>query len=182
MGGEIGVTSVLGVGSTFYFTAQVGQTSAAAPVHDTGCPPAITTQPVQLSDPVRSIRGAKVLLVEDNTANQLVATAFLEAMGLVVELANDGREAVQKVSAVNYDVVLMDLQMPVMDGFEATRVIRGLENGSHLPIIAMTAAALAEDRQAAEDAGMNEHLSKPIEPTKLAQALLKWIPAKDFRT
>ncbi|OGT89238.1 MAG: hypothetical protein A2514_09960 [Gammaproteobacteria bacterium RIFOXYD12_FULL_61_37] len=122
------------------------------------------------------IHGARVLLVEDNLTNQLVAREFLLRMGLFVDVANNGQEALVRVGAQAYDIVLMDLHMPVMDGFEATRRIRALGRGGDLPIVAMTAAAMAEDRQATEAAGMNDHLSKPVEAQTLAAMLLKWVP------
>ena len=124
----------------------------------------------------RSIHGARILLVEDNSTNQLVATGFLTKMGLNFDVANHGREAVDKVAANNYHAVLMDLQMPVMDGFEATRLIRSMDKGRNLPILAMTAAAMTQDRQATEKAGMNAHVAKPIDPRILLTALLKWVP------
>jgi two-component system sensor histidine kinase/response regulator len=105
-----------------------------------------------------------------------VATGFLTKMGLNFDVANHGREAVDKVAANNYDAVLMDLQMPVMDGLEATRLIRGMDKGRNLPILAMTAAAMTQDRQATEKAGMNAHVAKPIDPRILLAALLKWVP------
>jgi signal transduction histidine kinase/DNA-binding response OmpR family regulator/HPt (histidine-containing phosphotransfer) domain-containing protein len=126
----------------------------------------------------KPIQGAKVLLVEDNSTNQLVAQEFLKMMGIDVEIAENGRKAVEAVAFRSFDAVLMDLQMPVMDGFEATRLIRATAHGRELPIIAMTAAALTDDRRATEMAGMNEHVSKPIEPGRLAEALLRWIPAR----
>ncbi|MDD2767479.1 MAG: response regulator [Methylococcus sp.] len=121
------------------------------------------------------IRGARVLLVEDNPTNQLVAERLLEKMGMVVELAVNGREAVEKVKERDYDAVLMDLQMPVMDGFEATSAIRTLDKARGLPVIAMTAAAMVKDQRRTEAAGMNDHINKPIEPEKLAAALVRWI-------
>ncbi len=122
------------------------------------------------------IRGASILLVEDNPVNQQVAREFLEKAGLVVEIAADGREAVDKVKLYgHYDLVLMDLQMPGMDGFEATRLIRGMERGKELPIIAMTAAAMRQDRDATARVGMNGHIAKPVDPNELVQALLTWI-------
>ncbi|CAK0781563.1 two-component system, sensor histidine kinase and response regulator [Gammaproteobacteria bacterium] len=123
----------------------------------------------------RPIHGARLLLVEDNTTNQIVAKGFLEKMGLAVEMAQNGREAVDKVAHQDYDAVLMDLQMPEMDGFEATRLIRATPRGSDLPIIAMTAAAMQEDKQAAEAAGMNDHIAKPIDFQALVVGLLKWV-------
>lgn len=130
----------------------------------------------RLQDMTQPIRGARILLVEDNHANQVVAVAFLESMGLKVEVAENGQEAVDKSASTKYDLILMDLQMPVMDGFEATRTIRVTENGKSTPILAMTAAALISDQQLTLQAGMNQHLSKPIMPLELASALLKWIP------
>lgn len=123
-----------------------------------------------------SIRGAHVLLVEDNPTNQLVASGFLEKLGLSLEIANDGREAVQKVIAGGrFGAVLMDLQMPVMDGFEATRQIREHLHGERLPILAMTAAAMTHDKDAALAAGMDDHIAKPIDFAKLVSVLTKWI-------
>jgi CheY-like chemotaxis protein len=133
-------------------------------------------QTQNLFELTRSIHGGRVLLVDDNATNQLVATGFLTKMGLHFDVANDGREAVFKVAANQYDVVLMDLQMPVMDGFEATKQIRSTAKGRNLPILAMTAAAMVQDRQATEIAGMNGHLAKPIDTRELASALLKWVP------
>jgi len=124
----------------------------------------------------RPIQGARILLVEDNPTNQLVATGFLTKMGLNFDVANHGREAVDKVAANDYHAVLMDLQMPVMDGFEATRLIRNMAKGINLPILAMTAAAMTQDRQATEKAGMNAHVAKPIDARELLSALLKWVP------
>ena len=122
------------------------------------------------------IRGAEVLLVEDNTTNQEVALAMLGKMGLRVAVANNGQEALDKLQTKRYALVLMDLQMPVMDGFEATAAIRATALGQDLPIIAMTAAAFPEDRKRVHEAGMNDYVSKPIDPQQLVSALLRWLP------
>ncbi|MBF0527350.1 MAG: response regulator, partial [Deltaproteobacteria bacterium] len=111
--------------------------------------------------------------------NQQVAREFLEKAGLVVDIAVDGYEAVEKVKLTDYDVVLMDLQMPRMDGFEATRLIRYLDQGKDLPIIAMTAAAMKQDRQRTKSAGMNGHVAKPIDPEELIETLLAWIKPRN---
>ena len=124
---------------------------------------------------LRKIRGARVLLAEDNEINQQVAEEILEQAGLVVRIANNGKEAVEMVKAGNFDVVLMDIQMPVMGGFEATQEIRRDERFKDLPIIAMTAHAMAGDREKSIEAGMNDHVTKPIDPDQLISALVKWI-------
>ena len=122
-----------------------------------------------------AIRGATVLLVEDNELNQEVATDLLRGAGLVVDLAGNGRIAVDKVQAASYDIVLMDMQMPVMDGLMATRAIRTMPQFEALPIVAMTANAMQSDREACREAGMNDHVAKPIEPEDLFRALLRWV-------
>lgn len=125
---------------------------------------------------MQSIAGAQILLAEDNKINQQVAQEILEQAGLVVEIANDGQEAVEMVQAKNYDIILMDLQMPVMGGLEATTVIRNLKSEEkNIPIIAMTAHAMAGDKEKSLAKGMNGHVNKPIDPDKLFATLLKWI-------
>ena len=121
------------------------------------------------------IRGTRVLLAEDNEINQQVAEEILQQAGLVVSIANNGKEALEMCSAGNYEVVLMDIQMPVMGGFEATQAIRKDERFKDLPIIAMTAHAMAGDREKSIEAGMNDHVTKPIDPDQLISALMKWI-------
>jgi two-component system sensor histidine kinase/response regulator len=141
------------------------------------------------AEALEHIRGARVLLVEDNEINQQVAMEILESAGLNVSLASDGREAVNAVKATDYDAVLMDVQMPVMDGYTATREIRNLEStrpkGSsqaeirNVPIIAMTAHAMAGDEEKSLGAGMNDHVTKPIDSDQLFATLKKWIrPSK----
>ena len=122
------------------------------------------------------IHGAHVLLVEDNATNQFIATRLLSKIELRVDVAQHGQEAVQMVAARDYDAVLMDLQMPIMDGLEATRLIRNTGKGRKLPIIAMTAAAMLRDREATRAAGMNAHIAKPIDADELASTLVAWIP------
>ena len=122
-----------------------------------------------------AIRGAKVLLVEDNEINQQVAQELLQGVGLVVSLASNGQEAVDAVAENGFDVVLMDVQMPVMDGYEATRAIREDPQLGSLPIIAMTANAMAGDREKCLAAGMNDHVAKPIDPDDLFSTLAQWI-------
>jgi two-component system sensor histidine kinase/response regulator len=124
---------------------------------------------------LRKIRGARVLLAEDNEINQQVAEEILQQAGLVVRIANNGKEALEMVKAGNFDVVLMDLQMPVMGGFEATQEIRRDERFQDLPIIAMTAHAMGGDREKSIEAGMNDHLTKPIDPDQLISELVKWV-------
>jgi PAS domain S-box-containing protein len=163
-----------------------------------------TTQPMdQEAQRLKYFRGARVLLAEDNEINQQVAKEILENAGLKVSLADDGQKAVTAVKAHEYDVVLMDIQMPVMDGYAATRKIREWECGIRnaeggkdsdlnsafripnsefkgLPIIAMTAHAMTGDREKSLDAGMNDHVAKPIDPDQLFATLQKWIrPAED---
>ncbi len=131
---------------------------------------------------LQKIRGARVLLAEDNEINQQVAEEILQQAGLVVRIANNGKEAVEMVKAGKFDVVLMDIQMPVMGGFEATQEIRRDERFKDLPIIAMTAHAMAGDREKSIEAGMNDHVTKPIDPDQLISALVKWIKPGDRKT
>jgi PAS domain S-box-containing protein len=122
-----------------------------------------------------AISGARILLAEDNETNQLVALDILERMGLDVTVANNGLEALECLQQADFDAVLMDLQMPVMDGLEAARRIRQEERWNGLPIIAMTAAVMEQDRAACTAAGMNDHVAKPIAQQELLQALLRWV-------
>ena len=124
------------------------------------------------------VRGARVLLVEDNDLNQEVAAGILRLAGLMVDIAGNGQIALDKVAQNAYDLVLMDMQMPVMDGITATLAIRQREEWQHLPIVAMTANARDSDRERCLQAGMVDFVTKPIEPEELGRVLLRWIPDK----
>ncbi|NTV13896.1 MAG: response regulator [Desulfobulbaceae bacterium] len=128
-----------------------------------------------------TIKGARILLVEDNELNQDVASELLRDAGFVVDLAENGRIALEKIRATDYDIVLMDMQMPVMDGVTATREIRREERFQDLPVVAMTANAMQSDRNLCLAAGMNDHVIKPIEPEDLWKALLKWIKPRQAK-
>jgi len=166
MGGDIHVDSIYGQGSTFTFTARL---KASTPFKAEAAPDA--------SYGSNAYSGRKALLVEDNPVNQLVACRFLELMGFQVEIADHGESALEKLSEERYAVILMDCQMPVMDGFEATRRIRDMEKGqAHQLIIAMTANTRAEDRQRCLDAGMDDFIPKPILIGHFMEILRKHLP------
>jgi signal transduction histidine kinase/DNA-binding response OmpR family regulator/HPt (histidine-containing phosphotransfer) domain-containing protein len=124
---------------------------------------------------LEQIRGSRVLLVEDNELNREVALGLLEDAHLSIDIAENGQVAIEKVGAHNYDLVLMDMQMPVMDGLAATRAIRLKPQFQALPIVAMTANVMESDREKCTEAGMNDHLTKPIDPEALFACLLRWI-------
>ncbi|RKT58041.1 signal transduction histidine kinase [Azonexus fungiphilus] len=166
MGGEVGVSSVPGEGSTFWLTARLKKPAADA----TAATPASEDIELQLR---RRHAGRRVLLVEDEPVNREIALMLLDEAGLVAEAAEDGQVAVDKVAAGAYDLVLMDMQMPRMDGLEATRQIRRLPGGALLPIVAMTANAFAEDRARCLAAGMDDFLTKPIDPERFYRLLLE---------
>ncbi|MDZ4252414.1 MAG: response regulator [Sulfuritalea sp.] len=136
---------------------------------------AVTDAPTDSFEQLAAIKGARILLVEDNDLNQEVAIELLTDAGFVVDLAENGQVALDRVRAANYDIVLMDMQMPLMDGETATREIRKDARFKDLPVVAMTANAREGDRDRCLAAGMNDHVAKPIEPEDLWQALLKWV-------
>jgi len=140
---------------------------------------AFQTSQAQEAKVLEKILGASILLVEDNEINQEIANEILEQAGFKIAIANNGQEAVDMIAQFDYDCVLMDCQMPVMDGYEATQTIRKEERFAKLPIVAMTANAMQGDREKCIAAGMNDHVSKPISTKELFTALAKWIPPRE---
>lgn len=171
MHGEIWAVTEEGVGSTFFFRLQLEKKDAATPAAQH--PETKQSAPVEAL-PASSLKGKTVLLAEDNEINQEIAIAILNSFGLEVELAENGLEAVQKIQTNQYALVLMDIQMPIMDGYQATRLIRKDDRFNALPIIAMTANAMNTDRAESLKAGMNEHIGKPFDPEALKRLLGKW--------
>jgi|GEM_PF-975231 len=136
---------------------------------------------INYQDAAQRIKGAYLLLVEDNAVNQELALEILQDAGLRVDIANNGLEAIEKLTHTAYDGVLMDCQMPVMDGFEATRVIRQDARFAELPILAMTANAMAGDKERCVECGMNDHIAKPIDIAQLFLTLAQWIKPKQAK-
>jgi len=173
MGGETGMQSTPGQGSTFWMTARLGLADSV---------PETLIATVDVETEIKTTRsGARILLVEDDPMNREVALDQLAGAGLAADVAENGQIAVEMATTTVYDLILMDMQMPVMNGLEASRQILALPGRSTAIIVAMTANAYAEDRSACLDAGMVDYLSKPVELPALHAILLHWLPATSGR-
>ncbi|HEX8611896.1 MAG TPA: ABC transporter substrate-binding protein [Telluria sp.] len=177
MGGEVGVESHPGSGSCFWFTARVGKLDPGSLGADSGQQPDAAAG-ARAPGQDALLRGARILLVEDNIFNQQIALEMLEEAGCVVCLAQNGLEALDLLAKTGFDVVLMDVQMPVMDGLQATRLIRLDPRLAGLRVLAMTATATSEDRARCMAAGMDDFISKPIQPALLCEVVARWVPLR----
>jgi CheY-like chemotaxis protein len=174
MDGHIWCHSTPNKGSVFAFTARFKIDRQAAKEDKT----VKKRTKEQEKRRLQPIVGARILLTEDNEVNQLVASRILNNAGFKVTIANNGLEAVNLVQKEPFELVLMDIQMPEMDGLTAAKTIRSLPGFDKIPIVAMTAHAMSGDREMSLSAGMNDHVSKPINISELFQALIKWIEPK----
>ena len=179
MGGTIQGFSKPGQGSTFTVSVALGTVlpdaaRKALGVQASACP---SGEPLQS---FTQLQGIRVLVAEDNEVNQFVTKAILENAGLIVSLAGNGREALEALDRAPFDLILMDVQMPEMDGFETVRRIRSTARFAELPVIAMTAHAMSADREKSLEAGMSDHVVKPIDPSLLLATLLKWLAPRRY--
>ena len=174
MGGEVGCTSEPGQGSVFWFTARLKVADAVAMAPEQHAP-------TSRSDMKLRCEGARVLLVEDQALGRLVAHDMLHYIaGIEADTATDGLEAVERAKGQSYDLILMDMQMPNMNGMDASRHIRALPGHAATPIIGLTANVFSEDRQRCLDAGMNEHMAKPLSVEALTAVLTRWLTARPY--
>lgn len=171
MHGDVGVHSVVGQGSTFWLTVQLGKTepNIQPQVEPSETPIAAEMFLKALHPPIH------VLLIEDDIINQMIVQEMLQDVGIRITIARHGQEAIDIFPQGCFDLIISDMQMPVMDGLEATRRIRALPTGVDIPIIAMTANAFAEDQISCLEAGMNDYISKPVDPNILFDVIVKWI-------
>ena len=179
MGGEIGVESKEGTGSTFWFTVTLGR-HAQAPYQLAKWRRDLSIKSLSAVSPGIVQRQYRILVAEDDSTNRAVVRAQLVKLGLLVDTVNDGMEVIRALESEEYDLVLMDCDMPVMDGYEATRRIRGSEKPA-IPVIALTADAMQGQAQRCIREGMNDYLSKPVALQRLSDMLQKWLPAPDAK-
>ena len=178
MNGTIGVESQPGLGSNFYFTAQFGSPHGDGSIADSATHGRKQQRISANQEAMKKVRGAYLLLVEDNVVNQELALEILQDAGIRVDVASDGAQAVEMVNMTDYDGVLMDCQMPVMDGYAATWQIRADSRFANLPILAMTANATSGAKELCLAAGMNDHIGKPIDVDQLFTTMAQWIKPK----